>query len=69
MKKLPKPANGGQLKDQASKGGILALIMYIATKNDVDPEFIALSMPILSGILAYLSSLIGDKELASFFDK
>jgi len=69
MSKLSVLPAKGQMKDQATKGGILGIIIYLATKNDIDPEFVALCVPVISGILAYVSTKIGDKELASFFDR
>jgi hypothetical protein len=56
-----------QVKDQAAKGGVLGLVMYFLTKNDVDPALIALLLPVLGSALAWLSTQVGDKELASFF--
>lgn len=57
-----------QMKDQAAKGGIMGIIMYLAYKNDVDPVLMSLSLPVISAVLAFISTKIGDKELASFFD-
>lgn len=68
MKNLMVGIPNGQMKDQAAKGGVMGIIMYFAYKNDVDPELMALSIPVISAVLAFISAKIGDKELASFFD-
>lgn len=60
--------NSMQLKDQAAKGGILGLASYIALKSNMDPELVAICMPVLAGVLAWASTKIGDPELASFLD-
>ena len=57
-----------QLGDQTLKGGVLGIISYLAWKAELDPEFIALCLPVLSGVLAWLSTQIGDPHLASIFD-
>lgn len=57
-----------QVKDQAAKGGVLGLVVYILTKNDVDPNLIALLVPAIGSALAWLSTRVGDKEIASFFN-
>lgn len=60
--------NKMQLTDQAAKGGVLGIAVYLATKANLDQEFIALCMPVLAGVLAWASTKIGDPELASFLD-
>lgn len=60
--------NKMQLTDQAAKGGVLGILVYLANKANLDPEFIALCMPVLAGVLAWASTKIGDPELASFLD-
>lgn len=60
--------NKMQMTDQAAKGGILGILVYLANKANLDPEFIALCMPVIAGFLAWGSTKIGDPELASFLD-
>lgn len=60
--------NKMQMTDQVAKGGVLGIIVYLATKANLDQEFIALCMPVLAGLLAWVSTKIGDPELASFLD-
>jgi hypothetical protein len=60
--------NKMQMTDQAAKGGVMGVLFYLASKADLDPEFIALCMPIVGGLLAWASMKIGDPELASFLD-
>lgn len=56
-----------QLQDQAAKGGALGLFVYFASKGDLDPALIAIFMPLIGSIFAWLSTKIGDPEIASFF--
>jgi hypothetical protein len=60
--------NKMQMTDQAAKGGVMGILLYLATKANLDPEFIALCMPVVAGALAWASTKIGDPELASFLD-
>ncbi len=60
--------NKMQMADQAAKGGVMGILIYLATKANLDPEFIALCMPVVAGVLAWASTKIGDPELASFLD-
>jgi hypothetical protein len=41
-----------QTADQTLKGAVLALSSYIAHKNNVDPQIIALSVPVAAGLMA-----------------
>lgn len=56
-----------QTADQTLKGAIIGLVTYIAYKYDLDMQLIALSIPVVSGILAYLSTLIGNRKTACVF--
>jgi len=56
-----------QTADQTLKGAIIALGSYIAHSNGVDPQIIALSIPVVSGVLAYISTLLGNKQTACLF--
>jgi len=56
-----------QTADQTLKGAIIALGSYVAHSNGVDPQIIALSIPIVSGGLAYISTLLGNKNTACLF--
>ena len=55
-----------QTTDQASKGGIVGIVLYLFMKWDVDPALIAMSTPVLVGLLSWVSTKIGDPTLASF---
>jgi hypothetical protein len=52
--------------DQTLKGGLLGLFTYAAHYYDLDPGFVAAAMPVLAGVLAWLSSKLGDPHRASF---
>jgi len=57
-----------QTLDQGAKGGVMGLFVYFAAKWDMDPELIALLLPLVGAVLAVASSKIGDPAIASFFD-
>jgi aminopeptidase N len=56
-----------QTADQTLKGAVLALGSYIAHKNNVDPQIIALSVPVAAGVMAWISTLVGNKNTACLF--
>jgi hypothetical protein len=56
-----------QTADQTVKGGVMGLLMYVAMQYNVDPGLIAASTPVVAGVLAWLSTKIGDPELACLF--
>ena len=56
-----------QTVDQTLKGAVLALGSYVANKYDVDPQIIALSVPVAAGLMAWLSTLFGNKHTACMF--
>jgi len=64
-----KPINKShrQIGDQTTKGGLIGLFIYWATQNNIDPALIALLVPIISSVLAWLSTKIGDPDLACIF--
>lgn len=57
----------GQMQDQAAKGGALGLFVYFAAKGNMDPALMAICMPLIGSIFAWVSTKIGDPEIASFF--
>jgi hypothetical protein len=56
-----------QIGDQTTKGGLIGLMIYGLTKQNVDPMLISLLVPIASSVLAWLSTKIGDPDLACLF--
>lgn len=56
-----------QYADQTTKGGVLGIVTYLFMKWNVDPAFVAMSLPLIAAGLSWASTQIGDKELASFF--
>ncbi len=66
---MGKPINRAnrQTADQATKGGLMGLLTYLAIHYNVDPGLIAAGMPVVAGVLAWLSTKIGDPELACLF--
>ena len=53
-----------QTADQTLKGAIIGLVTYVAYKYDMDMQLIALAIPVVSGLLAYISTLVGNKKTA-----
>ena len=56
-----------QTADQTLKGAIIALVTYISFKRGWDMQLVALAIPVVSGVLAYISTLIGNKNTACLF--
>ena len=56
-----------QTADQTLKGAIVALVTYVAYKKGWDMQLVALSIPVVSGLLAYVSTLFGNKKTACMF--
>ena len=56
-----------QTADQTLKGAVIALVVYVATKYDWDMELVALVIPVVSGVLALVSTRIGNKDTACVF--
>ena len=52
--------------DQTLKGGVLGIITYLGIKYNADPALLAMSMPLISAVLAFISSKIGDPHIAAF---
>ena len=67
MSKKPINKSNRQIGDQTTKGGVLGVLIYALSKNNVDPVLIGLLVPIAASVLAYLSTLIGNKDLACMF--
>ena len=67
MSKKPINKSNRQIGDQTTKGGVLGVFIYVLSKNNVDPVLIGLLVPIAASVLAYLSTLIGNKDLACMF--
>jgi len=56
-----------QIGDQTTKGGLIGLMIYGLNQQGVDPMLISLLVPIASSVLAYVSTKIGDPDLACLF--
>lgn len=56
-----------QTADQTLKGAIIALVTYVGYKRGWDMQFVALSIPVVSGVLAWISTLIGNRSTACLF--
>jgi hypothetical protein len=56
-----------QTADQTLKGAIIGLVTYVAYKYDLDMQLIALSIPVVSGLLALISTRFGNKSTACLF--
>lgn len=56
-----------QIADQTFKGGLQGVICYLLWKSKLDRELIFMLMPITSTVLAWISTKIGDPDLACLF--
>jgi len=56
-----------QIADQTLKGGIQGVICYFLWKSKFDRELIFMLMPISATVLAWISTKIGDPDLACLF--
>ena len=56
-----------QISDQTTKGGLLGVMIYALSRNNVDPVLIGLIVPIAASVLAWVSTKIGDPDLACLF--
>lgn len=58
-----------QTADQTLKGAIIGLVTYLAYKYGWDMQLIALGIPVVSGLLAWVSTLFGNRNTACLFVK
>ena len=56
-----------QIGDQTTKGGLLGIMIYAMSRNNVDPVLIGLIVPVAASLLAWVSTKIGDPDLACMF--
>jgi hypothetical protein len=56
-----------QTADQTLKGAIIGLVTYVAYKYGWDMQLIALGIPVASGLLAWASTLVGNRKTACLF--
>ena len=56
-----------QIGDQTTKGGVIGIIIYALSRNNVDPVLIGLLVPVVASVLAWISTKIGDPNLACIF--
>ena len=56
-----------QIGDQTTKGGLLGIFIYVLSRNNVDPVLIGLIVPVAASVLAWVSTKIGDPNLACMF--
>ena len=56
-----------QTADQTLKGAIIALVTYVAYKQGWDMTLITLCIPVVSGVLAAVSTLFGNRSTACIF--
>ena len=56
-----------QIGDQTTKGGLIGLIIYGLNAQGFDPMLISVLVPVVSTILAWASTKVGDPDLACLF--
>jgi hypothetical protein len=58
----------GQRSDQTFKGAVAALVAYVLIQFGADDALVLVVTPVVTGLLAILSTKVGDPEMASFFE-
>ena len=58
-----------QTTDQTLKGAIAALMIFLATKFGVSSDVVLVAIPVVTGVLAWLSQKVGDPTIASFLNE
>lgn len=58
-----------QVTDQTLKGAVVGAVAYFLAKWDIDPEMQAAIVPVIIGALAWASTKVGNRTVASFLDK
>jgi hypothetical protein len=56
-----------QTADQTLKGAIIALVTYVGYRQGWDMQLVALAIPVVSGVMAWLSTLVGNRKTACLF--
>ena len=56
-----------QTADQTLKGAVIALAVYVAAKYHLDMQLVALAIPVVSGVLAAISTRVGNRSTACLF--
>ncbi len=56
-----------QIGDQTTKGGLIGLMIYGLNTQGIDPVLISMLVPVVSSLLAWASTKIGDPDLACLF--
>ena len=62
-------STGSQVTDQTIKGVVIGAVAYFLAKGNVDPAIQASIIPVITAGLAYASTKVGDKNVASFITK
>jgi hypothetical protein len=56
-----------QIGDQTTKGGVIGIMIYALSNKQRRPRVIGLLVPVASSVLAWISTKIGDPDLACLF--
>jgi len=56
-----------QTADQTLKGAVIGLLTYVAHKYELDMQLIALAIPVAAGVMAWITTLIGNNNTACVF--
>jgi len=58
-----------QIADQSSKGVVLGVVVSLLASTSLDASVQGAIITLASAVLAFLSTKMGDKGIASFFDR
>lgn len=61
--------NNPQVADQTLKGAVVGAVAFLLSKWNVDPAAQAVFIPLVTAVLAYVSTKVGDPQVASFLTK
>lgn len=63
---MSKPSVNQFHANAAASGGVLGIITYLLMKIDADPALVSMALPLIAAVLSWVSTRIGDPEVASF---
>lgn len=58
-----------QVTDQTLKGAFLGVVVYLMNRFNVEPAAQASFLPLITAVLAWASTKVGDPAMASFLCK
>lgn len=66
---MSKKINMSEITDVATKGGTIGVVSYLMATWEIDPSLNIVVLPAILYVLNFLSTKIGDPQIANFFAK